>query len=176
MILVISFLFKGENFSFVTGLWLLDLDNRKTVLVEIFWISFASGVLRWWLESLLIPSIREIVARSIYFWESLSFLQEGDFNLGVFSGGPQFAWIVLVFYQGVFISVIAIYDFFLLFFVAFSFFSHVATNLIWLTFVMQERGRIDSLGQNVEHRTCLKLLKLIGIEGIIIQESTRISR
>ena len=29
MILVLSFLFKGEGFSFVVGLWLLDLNNRK---------------------------------------------------------------------------------------------------------------------------------------------------
>ena len=36
MILVLSFLFKGESFSFVKGLWLLDLDNRKTIIVEIF--------------------------------------------------------------------------------------------------------------------------------------------
>ena len=35
-ILVLSFLFKGESFSFVRGLWLLDLDNRKTFLVNIF--------------------------------------------------------------------------------------------------------------------------------------------
>ena len=34
--LVLSFLFKGESFSFVRGLWLLDLDNRETFLVEIF--------------------------------------------------------------------------------------------------------------------------------------------
>ena len=46
-ILVLSFLFKGESFSFVRGLWLLDLINRKKFLVDIFWISFASGVLRW---------------------------------------------------------------------------------------------------------------------------------
>ena len=36
MIEVLSFLFKGESFSFVKGLWPLDLDNRKTLLVEIF--------------------------------------------------------------------------------------------------------------------------------------------
>ena len=30
MIEVLSFLFKGESFSFVRGLWLLDLNNRKT--------------------------------------------------------------------------------------------------------------------------------------------------
>ena len=92
-ILVLSFLFKGESFSFVRGLWLLDLDNRKLFLWIFSWISFASDVLRWWLESLLLPSIREIVARSIFFWESLSCLQEGDFSLGVFAGAPQLAWI-----------------------------------------------------------------------------------
>ena len=93
MILFLSFLFKGDSFSFVRGLWFLDLDNRKTILVEIFWISFASGVLRWWLENLLLPSIWVFVVRSIYFWETLSCLQEGDFNLGVFAGAPQLAWI-----------------------------------------------------------------------------------
>ena len=115
-ILVLSFLFKGESFSFVRGLWLLDLDNRKLFLWIFSWISFASDVLRWRLESLLLPSIREIVMRSIFFWGSLSCLQEDDFNLSVFVGGPQLAWIVFVVYQGVFISVIAIDDFFLLFF------------------------------------------------------------
>ena len=37
MILV---LFKGESFSLVRGFRLLDLDNRKTFLVDISWISF----------------------------------------------------------------------------------------------------------------------------------------
>ena len=35
MIFVFSFLFKGESFSFVKGLWLLDLNNTKTFLMEI---------------------------------------------------------------------------------------------------------------------------------------------
>ena len=35
-ILVLSVLFKADSFSFVRGLWLLDLDNRKTFLVDIF--------------------------------------------------------------------------------------------------------------------------------------------
>ena len=34
-ILVLSFLFKEESFSFLRGLWFLDLDDRKTFLVEI---------------------------------------------------------------------------------------------------------------------------------------------
>ena len=66
--MVLSFLFEGESFLFVRGLWLLDLDNRKTFFVNIFWISFASGVLRWWLENLLLPSIWVFVVRSIYFF------------------------------------------------------------------------------------------------------------
>ena len=67
MIVVLSFLFRGESFSFVRGLWLLDLINRKAFLWIFFWISFASGVLRWWLESLLLFSIHEICVRSIFF-------------------------------------------------------------------------------------------------------------
>ena len=87
-ILVLSFLFKGESISFVRGLWFLDLDNRKTFLVDISWISFASGVLRWWLESLLLPSIQKICVRSISFFSgSLSCLQEGDFNYAFLQGG-----------------------------------------------------------------------------------------
>ena len=130
------------------------------------------------MESLFLPSIRKIFVRCIsFFRESLSCLQEGDFNLGIFTGEPQLAWIDFIFYQGVFISVIAIYDFFLLFFCSIYLFSHVVANLIWLMFVVQERGCIDSLGQNVGHRTCSKLLKLIGIVGIIIiKASTRFSR
>ena len=61
--------------------------------------------------------------------------------------------------------------------VASSFVSHVTKNLIWLMFVVQERGRIDYLGQYVGHRTRSKLLKLIGIAGIIIiKASTRFSK
>ena len=115
--------------------------------------------------------------RSIFFWGSLSCLQEDDFSLGVFAGEPQLAWIVFVFfYQEVFISVVVTYDLFFLFFYKIQLLSHVIANLIWLTFVVQERGHIGSLEQNVGHRTCSKLLKLIGIAGIIIiKASTRIS-
>ena len=60
--------------------------------MDIFWICFASDVLWWWLEILLLPSIREIVMKSIFFWGSLSCLQEGDFILGIFVRGPQLAW------------------------------------------------------------------------------------
>ena len=39
-ILVLSFLFKGESFSFVRGLWLLDLINRNIFL----WIFSGSAL------------------------------------------------------------------------------------------------------------------------------------
>ena len=38
--MVLSFLFKGESFSFVKGLWLLDLINRKIFL----WIFSGSAL------------------------------------------------------------------------------------------------------------------------------------
>ena len=171
MILVLSFLFKGETFSFVRGLWLLDLDNRKLFLWN-SWISFASGVFRWWLEILLLPSIREIVTRSIFFGGIFVLSTGGRHQLGRFCRGSSTRL-----YQGVFISVIVIYDFFLPFFCSILFFPHDTANLIWLTFVVQERGHIDFLEQNVGNRTCSKLLKLIGIAGIIIiKASTRFSK
>ena len=40
MIEVLSFLFKGESFSFVRGLRLLDLNNKKIFL----WIFFGSAL------------------------------------------------------------------------------------------------------------------------------------
>ena len=131
----LSFLFKGVSFSFVRGSWIWIIENY---FCQNSWISFASGVLRWWLENLFLPSIWVFVVRSIFFWETLSCLQEGDFNLGVFVGFPQLAWLGCVLYRGVFISINAIYDFILLFFCSICFFSHDAANLIWLTFVVQE--------------------------------------
>ena len=99
MILVLSFLFKGESFSFVRGLWLLDLDNRNIFLVEIFWISFASDVLRWWLENLLLPSIWVFVVRSIFFG-NIVLSTGGQLQLGHFCRGSstRLDWMRL--YQG----------------------------------------------------------------------------
>ena len=91
-ILVLSILFKGESFSFVRGLWLLDLINRKNFL----WI-FSGSALHlvffggdWKIFCFLAFGI----FCEIYtlFSGSLSCLQEGDFILGVFAGGPQLAW------------------------------------------------------------------------------------
>ena len=133
-ILVLSFLFKGESFSFVKGLWLLDLDNRKKFLVDIFGsplhLMFFDG--DWKIYCFLAFGY---FCKIYIFWETLSCLQEGDFNLGVFAGFPQLAWLGCVLYHGVFISINVIYDFIFLFFYS-IFFSHDAANLIWLTFVV----------------------------------------
>ena len=128
-ILVLSFLFQGESFSFVRCLWLLDLINRKIFFVDILWICFASSVLWWWLENLLLPSIQNIVWDLCLFSGSLSCLQEGVFSWSVFAGGPQLACIVFILYQGVFISFIVIYDYILLLFYR-SFFSFMIQK-IW---------------------------------------------
>ena len=99
MILVLSFLFKGESFSFVRGLWPLDLDNRKTILVEIFGsplhLMFLDG--DWKIYYFLSFGY---LLWDLYFVETLSCLQEGDFNLGVFAGAPQLAWIGFVCIRG----------------------------------------------------------------------------
>ena len=84
----LSFLFKGESFSFVRGLWLLGLDNRKNFFCGYFWISFASGVLWWWLESLLHPSIWVFVVRSIYSW-NLCLVYRRATSLGRFCRGSS---------------------------------------------------------------------------------------
>ena len=100
MILVLSFLFKGEKFSFVRGLWLLDLDNRKTIFVEILGsplhLVFLDG--DWKVFCFL--AFGKFLWDLYLFRESLSCLQEGDFSLGVFARGPQLAWIVFVFIRG----------------------------------------------------------------------------
>ena len=144
--------------------------------MDIFWISFESGVLRWWLESLLLPSIREILVRSIYFRESLSCLQDGDFNLGVFAGDPQLAWIGFVLYQGVLSTFIVIYDCILLLFCR-SCFSFVIRKIWYCWHLLGRKGGIGHLEQNVGLRNHIALLKLIGIAGIItFKASTRIFR
>ena len=100
MILVRSFLFKGESFSFVKGLWLLDLNNRKTFLVDILGsplhLVFLDG--DWKVFCFL--AFRKLLWDLYLFQESLFCLQEGDFNLGIFAGGPQLAWIVFIFIRG----------------------------------------------------------------------------
>ena len=176
-ILVLSFLFKGESFSFVRGLWLLDLINRKIFFVDIFWICFASGVLRWWLENLLLPSIRNILWDLYSFFGIFVLSTGGRLHLGRFCRGAstRLDWFRL--WQGVFISFIVIYDCILLLFCR-SCFSFMIRQ-IWYCWrlLVQERGRIGHLEHNVGLRTHSYLPELIGMAGIIINKaSTSISR
>ena len=144
MIVVLSFLFKGESFSFVRGLWLLDLNNRNTFFVDIFWIYFASDVLKWWLYSLLLPSIVEIHVRSI-FSAIIVLSTGGHFGWSVFCRGTSTRSAFFILDQGVFISFIVIYDYFVYFLVAFGF--SILYWKIWYCwcFLMQGRGRIGGL-------------------------------
>ena len=93
MIFVLSFLFKGESFSFVKDLWLLDLDNRKLFLWKFsgspLHMVFFDG--DW--KVFCVLSFGNLYEIYVFFQESLSCLQEGDFSLSVFIGAPQLAWI-----------------------------------------------------------------------------------
>ena len=134
-ILVLSFLFKWESFSFVKGLWLLDLNNRKTFLWKFFWICFAFDVLKWWLACLQLTSIVEILVRSIFFRGYHCFVYRRAFWLERFCRGTSTRSVLFVLDQGVFISFIAIYDYFILLSCSIQFLYFVCANLIWLTFV-----------------------------------------
>ena len=76
--------------------------------------------------------------------------------MGVFVGGPQLAWIVFVFIKG--FSLVSLRSMISsrYFSISIFLFSHDATNLIWLTFVVKERGCSGFLGQKVGHRNSLK--------------------
>ena len=146
MIVVLSFLFKGESFSFVRGLWLLDLNNRKTFFVEIFWICFAFDVLKWWLENLQLPSIVEILVRSIFsFLLSLFCLQEGVLAGAFFAGETQLARFSSSWIRG--FSLVSLWSMITSFYflVAFGFF--ILYWQIWYCWrlLMQDRGRIGGL-------------------------------
>ena len=147
-ILVFSFLFKEEIFSFVRGLWLLDLDNRKLFL----WIFFGSPLHLVFLDGdwkvFCFLAFEKFVWDLYPFSGSLSRLLEGDFNLGVFAGFPQLSWLGCALYQGVFISINAIYDFILLFFFSFCF-SHNA--IIWYGWrlVCMREGALASWGKTL---------------------------
>ena len=163
-ILVLSFLFKGDSFSFVRGLWLLDLINRKTFL----WIFFGSPLHLvffdgdWKIDCFL---AFVYLLWDLYFLETLSCLQAGDFNLGVFAGAPQLAWLGCILYQGVFISINAIYDFILLFFC--SIWSSFLTHQIWYGWrlLCRREGALASLGKSFHIEASFKSSQ-IDQEGI----------
>ena len=111
-----------ESFSFVKGLWLLDLNNRQTFLVDILGsplhLVFLDG--DWKVFCFLTSG--KLLWDLYLFRESLSCLQEGDFSLGVFAGGPQLAWIDFVFIRGFSLVSLRSMIFSCYFSVAFSFF------------------------------------------------------
>ena len=100
MIVVLLFLFKGESFSFVRGLWLLDLINRKIFL----WIFFGCTLHLMFFggDWKIFCFLAFEIFCEIYtlFSGSLSCLQEGDFILDVFAGGPQLACTGFVYDRG----------------------------------------------------------------------------
>ena len=113
------------------------------------WISFASGVLRWWLENLLLPSIWVFVVRSIYFSRNIVLSTRGRLQLGRFCRGSstRLAWLRL--YQGVFISIVAIYDFILLFLCSISCF--LMRHQIWYGWhlLCRREDALASLGETI---------------------------
>ena len=116
--------------------------------MDIFWISFASCVLKWWLESLLLPSIREIVVKSISFSGIFVLSIGGRHQLRRFwrVSSTRLDWLRL--YQGVFISIIVIYDFILIFFC--SIWSSLLTHQIWYGWrlLCRREGALASLGKS----------------------------
>ena len=144
MIEVLSFLFKGESFSFVRGLWLLDLKNRN-----IFpWIFFGSTL------HLMFSNGDWIVFCFLAFWKFLwdlyfsaiiVFPTRGHFGWSVFARGPQLAWFSSSSIRG--FSLVSLWSMITSFYflVAFGFF--ILYWQIWYCWhlFMQDRGRIGGL-------------------------------
>ena len=183
-ILVLSFLFKGESFSFVKGLWLLDLINRKTLNLinrkTFLWIFLRSPLHLVFLDGdwkvFCFLAFGKLVW-DLYIFRDHVLSTGGWLQIGRFCRGSstRLDWFRL--WQGVFISFNVIYDCILLLFCR-SCFSFMIRQ-IWYCWrlLVQERGRSGHLEQNVGLRTHSGLLKLIGIAGIIIiKESTCFSR
>ena len=90
-ILVLWFLFKGERFSFVKGLWILDLINRKTFLSIFFGsplhLVFLDG--DWKIFCFL--AFGKFVW-DLYFFGIIVLSTGGRLHSGIFARGPQLAW------------------------------------------------------------------------------------
>ena len=174
--LVLSFLFKGESFSFASGLWVLDLDNGKTFLVEIFgsplhlvfldgdWKVFCFLAFGKLLRDLYFFGDHCLVYRRMT--SAWAFLQ-GDLNsLGLSS----------FFIRGFSLVSLLSMTSSCYFSIASSFF--LMLQQIWYGWRLLCRERAHWLPRaNTRHRARFNLLKLIGMAGIIIiKASTSISR
>ena len=132
-IFFLSFVFKGESFSFVKSLWLLNLNNRKIFL----WIFYGSALHLmffggdWKVFCFL---AFEILCEIYVFFRDHCLVYRRAFSAGAFLQGDLKSLRLSVLYQGVFISFIVIYDYILLLFCRSSFFFRGTANLILLTF------------------------------------------
>ena len=144
-ILVLSFLFKGESFSFVRGLWLWDLNNRRTFL----WI-FSRSALHlmfsngdWKIFSFL--ALWKFLWDLYFLFANIVLPIGGHFGWIVFAGGPQFAWFSSSWIKG--FSLVSLWSMITPFYflVAFGFF--ISYWKIWYCWrlLMQDRGRIGGL-------------------------------
>ena len=148
MILVLSFLFKGESFSFVRGLWLLDLINIKTFL----WIFLGSPLHMVFLDG--VWKVFCFLAFGKFLWDLYIFLgifvlsTRGRLQLGHFCRGSstRLAWMRL--HQGVFISINVIYDFILLFFCSICCFLLMNQICYGWCLLCRREGALDSLGKS----------------------------
>ena len=116
--------------------------------MKIFWISFASGVLRWWLENLLLPSIWVFAVTSIFFG-NIVLSAGGQLQLGRFCkvSSTRLDWLRL--YHEVFISIIVIYDFILLFFCSICSFLLMHQILYGWRLLYRREGTLASLGKSI---------------------------
>ena len=113
MIVVLPFLFKGESFSFVRGLWLLDLNNRK-IFPWIFsesalHLMFSNGD---WIVFCFLELWKFMW--DLYFFRYHCFVYRREFWLEHFCRGTSTRLVIFALDQGVFISFIVIYDYFVL--------------------------------------------------------------
>ena len=144
MNVVLSFVFKGESFSFVRGLWLLDLNNRKTFLLifsrSALHLMFSNGD---WIVFCFLALWKFLW--DLYFSAIIVLPTGGRFGWSVFVGGPQLARFSSSWIRG--FSLVSLWSMITLFyfFVAFSFF--ILYWQIWYGWrlLMQGRGRIGGL-------------------------------
>ena len=144
MIVVLSFLFKGESFLFVRGLWLLDLNNRNIFL----WIfsgfalhlMFSNGD---WIVFCFLALWKFMWDQ--YFFAIIVLSTGGCFGWSVFVGGPQLVRFSSSWIKG--FSLVSLWSMITSFYflVAFGFF--ILYLQIWYCWrlLMQDRGRIGGL-------------------------------
>ena len=144
MIVVLSFLFKEESFSFVRGLWILDLNNRNNFL----WIFSGSAL------HLMFSNGDWIIFRflalwkflwDLYFFAIIVLSTGGHFGWSIFAGGPQLVRFSSSWIRG--FSLVSLWSMITSFYfpVAFGFFTLYWQIWYCWRLLMQDRGRIGGL-------------------------------